>query len=174
MKFTKINDIQYECDITTELRLTLTEVVDKEQPYTDGSHYYIVALKQKTLPGTANYVHVVNTHVIRKLIIEEMLQGEAINVILEELNDKAKYYFNIKQDIKMHSAVHSKANPTKKTIVIMHGDNYLMLDTGEIIIFDTIDEATECQLKTGGEIKEVILFCDKKINWKDAKDKLED
>lgn len=55
----------------------------------------------------------------------------------------------------------------KTTIVIMNGENFLMTETGETVIFDTINEAKECQKKFGGEIKEIILFCDKKINWKD-------
>lgn len=49
----------------------------------------------------------------------------------------------------------------------MNGENFLMVD-GYTVIFDTIEEAEECQKKSkcGGKITKYILFCDKKINWK--------
>lgn len=55
----------------------------------------------------------------------------------------------------------------KTTIIIMNGEDYLMTLAGDTVVFDTMEEAKECQKKCGGEIKECILFCDKKINWKD-------
>jgi hypothetical protein len=56
----------------------------------------------------------------------------------------------------------------EETIVIMNGENYLMAN-GYTVIFDTIDEAKECQEKSkcGGKITKCILFCDKKVNWKE-------
>lgn len=63
---------------------------------------------------------------------------------------------------------------TKMTIIIMNGDDYLMTEDGSTVVFDTVEEARECQKQLGnGNIKECILFCDKKVNWKDIKDDLE-
>ena len=107
MKFTKINDFQYECNITTELKLTLTERV--EQPYADGAHFYIITLKKRHAPD-ASYETVVDINVVNHLTLENMLSDESINIVLEELDKKIKYYTAIKQDIKMHTAV----NPIEK------------------------------------------------------------
>lgn len=173
MEFTKISDFQYKCDITTELKLTLTERV--EQPYADDAHFYIITLEKRHAPN-ASYETVAITNVVKRLTMDEMLQGESINTILEELDEKINYYATIKQDVKMHTIIESAETPKchQKTIVIMNGSDYLMTETGETVIFDTIEDAKECQSKTGGEIKECILFCDKKINWKDIKGTLED
>lgn len=77
---------------------------------------------------------------------------------------------------KLHSDMYISNGKVKvvkmleETIVIMKGENYLMAN-GYTIIFDTIEDAKECQKKSkcGGEITECILFCDKKINWKELK-----